>query len=151
MQWRKREFNKEADYLANYAMNTKCDLDFVSNTLLAKRSAITNLQGWSDGGCRVAEGISSYGWILKVWLGEDGPYIIAAGARYFDHPSASSTCIEAEGALELWEFVLKLLRGDTLANRSHAKNNIIPGGRKRPRCIEGLLQQSYSTSHSTVF
>ena len=48
VQWRRREFNKEADHLANYAMNTKGNLDYVNQRLLAKLSNITYLQGWND-------------------------------------------------------------------------------------------------------
>eukprot|EP00973_Karenia_brevis_P029351 4047561-Karenia_brevis.AAC.1 len=68
VRWKKRDFNKEADYLANYAMDTREDFRFWNHDVLSQGvSSIRNIQGWSDGGCRVDQNISSYGWIIKCW------------------------------------------------------------------------------------
>ena len=94
--WRKREFNKEADFLANYAMDNRKDFHYINEELINQRKSIINVQGWSDGGCGVEERISSFGWILKGWTCSGKFGIIAAGARFFDRPSTSSLEIRYE-------------------------------------------------------
>ena len=39
--------------------------------------------GGSDGGSRVHQDISAYGWILKAWTDKGGPVVLAAGAKFF--------------------------------------------------------------------
>ena len=130
-------FNKEADFLANHAMNTKQDFLFVNSEFFSNKAEnLRNLQGWSDGGCRVEEKISSYGWLIKGWLDTRGPFILAAGAKFFDQTSVSSLEIEAKGMLALWSHILLILANKTstiLSTGTYPKNT-----RKR-RWLDGTL------------
>ena len=114
--WRRREYNKEADFLANYAMDTGRDFNWTNATFVGKGSAsrITNLQGWSDGGSRPDEGVSSYGWILKGWCGSSGPYIIAVAAKFFDCAADSSLQVEISGMQSLTTSMWKFLNSGDL-------------------------------------
>ena len=149
MQWRRSELNSEADYLANYAMHTKGNFQYVNRRLIENRNAITNLPGRSDGGCRAVDGISSYGWRVKAWLGRDGQFIIAAGAMYFDRSSTSSISIEAAGALALWKFVMDLLKGASIESRTY--NDMSYASGKRLRRVDGILQRCHVDAQCTVF
>ena len=54
--------NKEADYIANHVMDTQGDIRYWNVGFLTQDlKQLTNIQGWSDGGSRSAEGLSSYG------------------------------------------------------------------------------------------
>eukprot|EP00973_Karenia_brevis_P016358 2240705-Karenia_brevis.AAC.1 len=59
------------------------------------RIDVSNLQAWSDGGCRARDGISSYAWLVKAWTGSLHPVIIAAGSVFLDRPARSSLEVEA--------------------------------------------------------
>ena len=51
VRWRRRCFNKEADYLANLAMDSKHDFHYVNDLVYNRRyHNISNIQGWCDGG-----------------------------------------------------------------------------------------------------
>eukprot|EP00973_Karenia_brevis_P083722 11617123-Karenia_brevis.AAC.1 len=51
--WRSRDWNKEADWLANWAMDHEQDFSY-SNPMLDV-AKISNLMGWSDGGSRLTQ------------------------------------------------------------------------------------------------
>lgn len=93
--WRSRGFNKEADYLANQAMDAKRGFRFTNEALMANSKSIKNIQGWSDGGCRVEEGVASYGWLLKAWTNGPNPTILACGSTYLERAATSSLEVEA--------------------------------------------------------
>jgi hypothetical protein len=98
VKWRRRDLNKEADYIANFVMDTKADVNYWNKEFLANNlEKITSIQGWSDGGCRLEEGISSYGWILKGWTATSGPMILAAGGIFIARGARSSLEVEALG------------------------------------------------------
>eukprot|EP00973_Karenia_brevis_P091781 12409097-Karenia_brevis.AAC.1 len=69
VKWRRRCFNKEADYLANQAMDARRGFSYCNQGLVDNLASVRNIQGWSDGGCRIHEGVSSYAWLLKAWTG----------------------------------------------------------------------------------
>eukprot|EP00974_Lingulodinium_polyedra_P023501 2269918-Lingulodinium_polyedra.AAC.1 len=50
VEWRKREFNSEADYLVNLSMDLKCNVVYVCDSLVSVHEC--SIQAWSDGGCR---------------------------------------------------------------------------------------------------
>eukprot|EP00973_Karenia_brevis_P040845 5652064-Karenia_brevis.AAC.1 len=66
VKWRRREYNKEADFLANWAMDNRTDFEYRGRWKMqdiADRNV--NLMAWSDGGSREEEDISASAWILK--------------------------------------------------------------------------------------
>eukprot|EP00974_Lingulodinium_polyedra_P005449 513265-Lingulodinium_polyedra.AAC.1 len=111
-------------------MDTRRGMDYVNQSLLDGRLAeITHIQGWSDGGCRVQEGISSYGWLLKAWLGDEGPRILAAGGAFLDRAATSSMEVEAMGMRTLTAALHGILGGRWQTQHDAEK----PNARKRRR------------------
>ena len=118
-------------------MNTKQDFSFVNSELFSNQAAkLRNLQGWSDGGCRVDDRTSSYGWLIKGWLDTGGPFIVAAGAKFFDRISISSLEIEAKGMLALWTHILLIL-----SNKTNTIPSIgtYPNNSRKRRWLDGTL------------
>ena len=90
--------NKEADYIANHVMDRQADMRYWNAGFLSQdHKQLTNIQGWSDGGSRSAEGLSSYGWILKGWTATAGPIILAVGGVLLNRAATSSLEVEALG------------------------------------------------------
>ncbi len=104
IRWRERGMNKEADYLANWALDNRKKISY-TNTKEIEDKENLHLMGWSDGGSRDSENGSSSAWILKV-CGADGTWtIIAASATYYDRVAESSLEVECKAMLELWNAI----------------------------------------------
>eukprot|EP00973_Karenia_brevis_P093080 12415548-Karenia_brevis.AAC.1 len=67
MTWRRRCENKEADALANAAVDQQAALVYVSPKL-SKRASLKDvaIQSWSDGAHR-RQGVSAAGAVIKAW------------------------------------------------------------------------------------
>eukprot|EP00973_Karenia_brevis_P060028 8352652-Karenia_brevis.AAC.1 len=79
-------------------MDTRAGFNFTNRDLVADHfNEIRNIQGWSDGGCRTSDGISSYGWLLKAWTTTGGPIMLAAGSAFLNRAATSSLEVEALG------------------------------------------------------
>jgi hypothetical protein len=102
--WKRREFNKEADYLANYAMDSREDFMFIGDIQQIDWEKV-HLIGWSDGGSRWEEGCSSSAWLLKVLDEKGGIQVVAAAAEYYDKPAQSSLEVEVKAKLGLWRAI----------------------------------------------
>ena len=111
-----------------------------NETLLKdNRKDITNVQGWSDGGSRDVQNISSYGWVLKAWCRDEGPFLLAAGACFLDRAAASSFEVEAMGMQSLCTDLRRIL-GNTwhiIFNGDRNSNNL--GHKRRRTTIDGKL------------
>ena len=109
--WRRRCFNKDADHLANLAMDSKHDFHYV-NDLVYNRGYhnISNIQGWCDGGSRCTSNVSSHAWIIKAWFGNSGPYIVVAGGMFLHNSATSSFSVEVQGMLALWRDLSRILK-----------------------------------------
>ena len=138
VRWVRRDFNAEADWLANVAMNTRSSFHFINQELVNDKSIITNIQGWSDGGSRDLQNVSSYGWILKAWVrGMTDPVILTAGAAYLDHAAESSSQVEVLGVHAVWRDFVAVLRGDSMPSNLQ-KTNGAWKRRKLSGCIASL-------------
>jgi hypothetical protein len=94
----------------DYALDHRHDICvWNADVLRFRQDEICYVQRWSDGGCRSEENITSYGWFVKGWTYSDVPFILAAGARYFVYPAASSMGIESEGMLAAWNAIHSML------------------------------------------
>eukprot|EP00973_Karenia_brevis_P092738 12413908-Karenia_brevis.AAC.1 len=95
--WRRRDFNKEADFLANQAMNRRGDLEWSNPDLHALHQKSISICGWSDGGSRTEDSISSFAWILKAWHSDKQQWFtLSLGAKFLNRP-ASSLEVESLG------------------------------------------------------
>eukprot|EP00973_Karenia_brevis_P047364 6576671-Karenia_brevis.AAC.1 len=100
--WRARDCNKEADFLANQAMNLRADLDWNNPDVHQISVDSINLCGWSDSGSRPKDSISSYAWILKGWHVEEQEWIVLSfGARFRNRAAQSSLEVECLAMDEL--------------------------------------------------
>ena len=134
MKWRPRERNKEADFLANLAMDSRADFDFCSGLNVAKQPNV-RLMGWSDGGLRPESGCSSHAWILKAWFGNRGPFIVAAHAKFFAYPARSSLEVEATGVQSLWRAILQVIQGQLPDKSFSSSETELDRSAKRRRCL----------------
>ena len=90
--------NKEADELANLAMDKKSSLCYVAPHLFDKINlGRVSLQAWSDGGHR-AHGNSAGAAVVKAWHSNHSrPYVLVAMARFTEDTDVDSTCAEVIG------------------------------------------------------
>ncbi len=147
IEWRKREYNQEADFLANYAMDTDSDFNYVNGQLLEGGvEKICNIQGWCDGGSRRRQNKSAYGWLLKVWLEDDGPFILAAGAKYYDRAATSSFEIEAQGMLAVWNALRTIVAGNMQQLELGIISNSNLSRKRRNNLLDGMLLRKSSWS-----
>ena len=66
VRWRRRCFNKEADYLANLAMDAKSDVHYLNDLVHDKGyHNISNIQGWCDGGSRASSNVGAMHGLLR--------------------------------------------------------------------------------------
>ena len=136
--WRKREFNKEADFLANYAMDRCSDFSYVGS-LGAEGFGETSLMGWSDGGLRSEDGIASYGWILKSFQAGRQPQIVAARAKFLSGGAASSMQVEAAGMFSLCSAACEFIKGIVPAELSAPAMNELQHAKRRRASKLGWL------------
>eukprot|EP00973_Karenia_brevis_P044912 6219471-Karenia_brevis.AAC.1 len=99
--WRRRDENKEADELANVAMDRQSSLYYVARKLESKiKLENVALQAWSDGGHRHC-GCSAAAAVVKAWHKHwDRPMVLVAVAKYVTDAACDSTSAEVQ-ALEL--------------------------------------------------
>ena len=107
--WRPREQNKAPDSICNYVMDHKCD--FIQVDLDATRFRVRpNIYVSSDGGCRVEEGISATGWVIRA-VGEnsvgDTVLLDVAKGGTFINRTCSSFQVEAYAMSEVMQYLLK--------------------------------------------
>eukprot|EP00973_Karenia_brevis_P025939 3579498-Karenia_brevis.AAC.1 len=76
--WRRRDHNKEADFLANQAMSSRADINWTNPDVGALRNSKTSICGWCDGGSRAKDGVSASAWLLKAWLLEQQKWTVVA-------------------------------------------------------------------------
>jgi hypothetical protein len=104
VRWMKREFNKESDFLANYAMDSKEDFVFTGNLQNIDLSN-GHLIGWSDGGSRIDDNCASCAWILKHINATGQVQVIGAAATYLSRSALSSLEVECKAMRSLWHFI----------------------------------------------
>ena len=111
VRWLRREFNKEADFIANHCMDTQEDFNYVNVEFVKQHwDEITNVQCWSDGGHRPDQAIASYGWVIKGWVDDQGPRILAVGGKFLRRNATSSLEVEALGMRKAAETFLNILK-----------------------------------------
>ena len=108
--WRKREHNKEADFLANIAMDQMQHATYIWEGCNARRNEPHMLMGWSDGGHRF-KGKSGGGWIIKAWF-EEGPVpvVVAAGSEFYSDTDIDSYYAETLALTALMKKMDNLMR-----------------------------------------
>ena len=99
--WRKREHNKEADFLASIAMDQMQDATYIWEGWNTRRNEPHMLMGWSDGGHRF-KGKSGGGWIIKAWF-EEGPVpvVVAAGSEFYSDTDIADICLSGRVSAQL--------------------------------------------------
>eukprot|EP00973_Karenia_brevis_P093756 12418916-Karenia_brevis.AAC.1 len=143
VRWKKREFNKEADWLANHAMNTRRNLRFFNEKFMSgDLGTLSNVQGWSDGGIRFKERISAYAWLLKAWTDKGGPYLLTAGAVFIPKAASSSGEVEAMGMHAVWNDFVGVLRGCEFFDCSMPEVYCNPAKRQRRQGLADALVSS---------
>ena len=65
--------------------------------------------GWSDGGSRGHENTSSSALVLKIWVGGEGPSILAASSIFRRQAAKSSFEVEAMAMHSLWHAIMEFL------------------------------------------
>ena len=128
--WRRRDLNKEADYLANWAMDAEGDFWYYSGIKYTADSDL-RLLGWSDGGCRNEQNVSAHAWILKGQRDDSSIFIVAACAKYYPVKARSSLEVECLAMRSLWDFVRDFVAGGVQACSPETPH----ASRKRRRCL----------------
>ena len=107
--WRPRELNKAPDAICNYVMDHRCNVFkiFIDATRFQQKP---NLYISSDGGCRVDDGISATGWVIRAGgYDSSGTYRIveiARGGTFFSR-TFNSFHIEALAMNEVTDACLR--------------------------------------------
>ena len=141
IKWVRREFNKEADYVANFCMDAREDFEHVNTEFLnTYKGNITNIQCWSDGGHRPEHGISSFAWVVKGWVNDHGPRILAVGGVFQSHSASSSLEVEAKGFDKATEACLGIISG-TINHIKTSRRCSASSGNKRAKVFEALVKE----------
>ena len=112
--WIRREFNKEADYLANLAMQRSDDQTYVWKGFVDYMEFGFSIMGWSDGGFKFSAE-SGGGWLIKAWI--DGwvePFIVAAVIRFYPGLEENSYSTEMNAMEELVKHMDVIIKGDCI-------------------------------------
>ena len=95
VQWRRREYNKRADWLCNKALDTRSSFCYREESIEDYRVEGVHWESFSDGACR-GDGFSAFSWITDaVWTGERHRFTLAFGYTLVEGNHSSF-------ATELW-------------------------------------------------
>jgi len=107
--WRERKHNKEADYLANYAMDYCQDFRYEGFRNTNVNMDELCVMGWSDGGFRY-QGVAGGGWVVKAWQADElEPQILYAAASFYQDESVDSYMAETFAMNELIQSIKRLI------------------------------------------
>ena len=92
--WQRRSFNKVADYLLNYTMDSGCDwLQIFDVPVSDFRASMANFMCHSDSGTRQGS-CSGIGWHIEALISQDGAqrtFPVAVGGKFMKTPISSFT------------------------------------------------------------
>ena len=60
----------------------------------------------------MGSGISSFGWLVKGWYSDGGPFVLAAGATFIPKVATSSLEVETFGMKAVTEAFIKILKNE---------------------------------------